>query len=121
MSVVSVCFFKQKTADEMRISDWSSDVCSSDSHRLAWARARAKWTLGRNDEAEAILAGLDAEGVPFDVRANATAARASVLDRLGRRQEALEAYAGAQAYLEANPEYNDGLISPLRKIGRAHV
>src|SRR3546814_2772243 len=22
--------FKQKTADEMRISDWSSDVCSSD-------------------------------------------------------------------------------------------
>src|SRR3546814_1947407 len=25
-----VCFFKQKTADEVRISDWSSDVCSSD-------------------------------------------------------------------------------------------
>src|SRR3546814_7883667 len=24
-----VCFFKQKTAYEMRISDWSSDVCSS--------------------------------------------------------------------------------------------
>src|SRR3546814_13388678 len=29
-------FFKQKTAYEMRISDWSSDVCSSD---LAGARA----------------------------------------------------------------------------------
>src|SRR3546814_9736020 len=30
--VVFVCFFffKQKTAYEMRISDWSSDVCSSD-------------------------------------------------------------------------------------------
>src|SRR3546814_6870872 len=27
---VVLCFFKQKTADEMRISDWSSDVCSSD-------------------------------------------------------------------------------------------
>src|SRR3546814_5405958 len=26
----SLCFFKQKTAYEMRISDWSSDVCSSD-------------------------------------------------------------------------------------------
>src|SRR3546814_12378172 len=25
-----VCFFKQKTAYELRISDWSSDVCSSD-------------------------------------------------------------------------------------------
>src|SRR3546814_3636804 len=24
------CFFKQKTAYEMRISDWSSGVCSSD-------------------------------------------------------------------------------------------
>src|SRR3546814_5600492 len=28
--VLVVCFFKQKTAYEMRISDWSSDVCSSD-------------------------------------------------------------------------------------------
>src|SRR3546814_9240339 len=27
-------FFKQKTAYEMRISDWSSDVCSSDLQRL---------------------------------------------------------------------------------------
>src|SRR3546814_13637863 len=25
-----ICVFKQKTAYEMRISDWSSDVCSSD-------------------------------------------------------------------------------------------
>src|SRR3546814_3450486 len=30
MRVVVVFFFKQKTAYEMRISDWSSDVCSSD-------------------------------------------------------------------------------------------
>src|SRR3546814_7750896 len=28
-------FFKQKTAYEMRISDWSSDVCSSDLSGLA--------------------------------------------------------------------------------------
>src|SRR3546814_1768511 len=28
--VVFLFFFKQKTAYEMRISDWSSDVCSSD-------------------------------------------------------------------------------------------
>src|SRR3546814_3579077 len=27
-------FFKQKTAYEMRISDWSSDVCSSDLRRI---------------------------------------------------------------------------------------
>src|SRR3546814_9055512 len=31
------CFFKQKTAYEMRISDWSSDVCSSDL-RSEWLR-----------------------------------------------------------------------------------
>src|SRR3546814_9798648 len=30
LSSVVFFFFKQKTAYEMRISDWSSDVCSSD-------------------------------------------------------------------------------------------
>src|SRR3546814_7551518 len=34
--VFCFCFFKQKTAYEMRISDWSSDVCSSD--LLTWSR-----------------------------------------------------------------------------------
>src|SRR3546814_4481936 len=36
-------FFKQKTAYEMRISDWSSDVCSSDlvGHQLG-CRAQAE-------------------------------------------------------------------------------
>src|SRR3546814_8640238 len=35
-----LCFFKQKTAYEMRISDWSSDVCSSDlsGDHLSWCR-----------------------------------------------------------------------------------
>src|SRR3546814_19235007 len=33
MYVFCFFFFKQKTAYEMRISDWSSDVCSSD---LGW-------------------------------------------------------------------------------------
>src|SRR3546814_4505727 len=31
-------FFKQKTAYEMRISDWSSDVCSSDLSKCASAK-----------------------------------------------------------------------------------
>src|SRR3546814_4215073 len=34
MSDLCLFFFKQKTAYEMRISDWSSDVCSSDLPRL---------------------------------------------------------------------------------------
>src|SRR3546814_3650582 len=36
-------FFKQKTAYEMRISDWSSDVCSSD---LSWRMtAASQWKI----------------------------------------------------------------------------
>src|SRR3546814_7191945 len=35
------CFFKQKTAYELRISDWSSDVCSSD-HFIALSPNRRK-------------------------------------------------------------------------------
>src|SRR3546814_8970932 len=35
-------FFKQKTAYEMRISDWSSDVCSSDLMRQAPSATSAR-------------------------------------------------------------------------------
>src|SRR3546814_9125144 len=42
-------FFKQKTAYEMRISDWSSDVCSSDLKR------RARITATREIYAKCIL------------------------------------------------------------------
>src|SRR3546814_19298597 len=38
--MISFFFFKQKTAYEMRISDWSSDVCSSDLHGVAGRRRR---------------------------------------------------------------------------------
>src|SRR3546814_8103491 len=42
-------FFKQKTAYEVRISDWSSDVCSSDLQAVGELRASARqgrrWVL----------------------------------------------------------------------------
>src|SRR3546814_8974276 len=44
-------FFKQKTAYEMRISDWSSDVCSSDLFLLAGSEQFIAWhgqAAGRN-------------------------------------------------------------------------
>src|SRR3546814_9843564 len=41
-----VFFFKRKTAYEMRISDWSSDVCSSDLRRRGDALADAPATDG---------------------------------------------------------------------------
>src|SRR3546814_3870060 len=37
-----VFFFKQKTAYEMRISDWSSDVCSSDLPSVARERQQVR-------------------------------------------------------------------------------
>src|SRR3546814_13276348 len=40
MCVMDVFVFKQKTAYEMRISDWSSDVCSSDLRRQGRGRRR---------------------------------------------------------------------------------
>src|SRR3546814_2381795 len=36
-------FFKQKTAYEMRISDWSSDVCSSDLSAVGHAHIDSAW------------------------------------------------------------------------------
>src|SRR3546814_6076341 len=41
-----IFFFKQKTAYEMRISDWSSDVCSSDLTAVAQRELRS---VGRTD------------------------------------------------------------------------
>src|SRR3546814_3676430 len=52
-------FFKQKTAYELRISDWSSDVCSSD---LDEARAGMDALLGLFVEKGAIVAGAGAVG-----------------------------------------------------------
>src|SRR3546814_3496275 len=45
LSAILLFFFKQKTAYDMRISDWSSDVCSSDlvatcAERSATARSQ---------------------------------------------------------------------------------
>src|SRR3546814_9068518 len=54
-------FFKQKTAYEMRISDWSSDVCSSD--------------LTSQD------AGLPSELFRFEGNENAVVLRIDSLDR----------------------------------------
>src|SRR3546814_13556651 len=45
--IVFCFFFKQKTAYEMRISDWSSDVCSSD---LFSHLGKTRLLHGRRDE-----------------------------------------------------------------------
>src|SRR3546814_4471622 len=49
---VYVFFFKQKTAYEMRISDWSSDVCSSDLPQGACRLLRGKLPQWRRTGAD---------------------------------------------------------------------
>src|SRR3546814_2560901 len=56
MCMLFFCF-KQKTAYEMRISDWSSDVCSSDLPAVAAFRA-----LGAN----IVPVGLDEDGIDVE-------------------------------------------------------
>src|SRR3546814_16906575 len=59
-------FFKQKTAYEMRISDWSSDVCSSD---LRLAACRREVELNRRLSPDVYLGVadvLDAAGEPCE-------------------------------------------------------
>src|SRR3546814_9052423 len=53
-------FFKQKTAYEMRISDWSSDVCSSDLVTRARMEVKAPGIIPRKSVHEPMQTGLKA-------------------------------------------------------------
>src|SRR3546814_4955899 len=74
-------FFKQKTAYEMRISDWSSDVCSSDlngvGHRIAVeADSSARVVIRRNRKCDIAWIGVGVEH-----RDHRNAKRVGFLDR----------------------------------------
>src|SRR3546814_9584934 len=56
-------FFKQKTAYEMRISDWSSDVCSSDLGRCLAPRRPGGGGGARNPPARRKRGAVDFERV----------------------------------------------------------
>src|SRR3546814_4701718 len=49
MCRIEIFFFKQKTAYEMRISDWSSDVCSSDLSLAVGGKAVPLAAAGRRE------------------------------------------------------------------------
>src|SRR3546814_4457343 len=59
-SIVFFFFFKQKTAYEMRISDWSSDVCSSDLGTVSESGA-TETIIGVNVMAEGENAGTNTD------------------------------------------------------------
>src|SRR3546814_7587406 len=72
-------FFKQKTAYEMRISDWSSDVCSSDlfalheplpSENIAFSESLGRHlssdVIALRDQPAAPLSAMDGYAIRFD-------------------------------------------------------
>src|SRR3546814_8534209 len=58
LSVYRFLFFKQKTAYEMRIRDWGSDVCSSDLRKRVGSHPRSRSLLARQREESAASAHL---------------------------------------------------------------
>src|SRR3546814_8895484 len=115
--VVFFFFFKQKTAYEMRISDWSSDVCSSD---LLLANIPSLLA--------AHAAGLPRERLLKQLPGCGQAAMDAALGRLLGRGVIIER--GSQLMLPRpdedrartqNESERAAQIAELREIGRAHV
>src|SRR3546814_13709046 len=81
MCFLVFCCFKQKTAYEMRISDWSSDVCSSDleptpatptAPLLTPASPNAAQLATKADQMQVTLKPSEAAEIKLDMRKGAT-------------------------------------------------
>src|SRR3546814_7182131 len=83
-------FFKQKTAYEMRISDWSSDVCSSDLLAFANIRETAGWSGQGADAGPKAAALLAMAAEPAAVPTAVTLSSNGVILVYGRDQTAIE-------------------------------
>src|SRR3546814_2961784 len=95
-----VFFFKQKTAYEMRISDWSSDVCSSD---LRQCRAPHATELRGFSEAERVAVQDAADQERQTKRMNQIDREVAEFEDCDQQQ--------AQRHV----------FDEVREIGRAHV
>src|SRR3546814_8880632 len=129
-SFTSVFFFKQKTAYEMRISDWSSDVCSSDlqlqesagRHQAAGARALQEVDVEAGGDRQRHLAeGAQQRRIHGEVgqrhlRRAAEGAAGADMGVAGRQAHA----GGAEADLLGDAAV-DLLERRALEIGRAHV
>src|SRR3546814_10613137 len=93
--MVYLFFFKQKTAYEMRISDWSSDVCSSD---LAQALRAMAARLQQNK------AVLQAENARDLAAAEKNQLAPALLDRLKLSDKAIETMAAGLLQIADMPD-----------------
>src|SRR3546814_9267812 len=105
-------FFKQKTAYEMRISDWSSDVCSSD--------LRPDGRIARMDF-DAIVIGGGHNGLVCAWYLARGGKRVLVLERREIVGGAAVTEEFVPGFRNSTASYTLGLLDPRIKIGRAHV
>src|SRR3546814_6292438 len=117
MFVCYVFFFKQKTAYEMRISDWSSDVCSSDLYVAEITRRHGKRHLlplpgSAAQPAPEVVDNLGGDTCPID-----GINRTKVVFGFDL-QVAGECLDGVLAFIEHALDRN---IVNIGEIGRAHV
>ncbi len=84
--------------------------------RLAYARAVVRLRQGQLEQADALLATVDTERAPFDVRARGYAYRGWIADQRGHRDQAVGFYQRARAYLDAHAEFTDGLTEQVRDL-----
>src|SRR3546814_5807297 len=112
IKVLFMFFFKQKTAYEMRISDWSSDVCSSD------------LLIGENDPGGTARLGTTAREEPHADR-KAWLERAGHVEHGGGRARVARKAGGhgAHAGVDRPPvgQFNDRPVAGAQtlRIGRA--
>src|SRR3546814_2686524 len=106
--VCLVFFFKQKTAYEMRISDWSSDVCSSDLRRNIVHLAGYSGNLDAAERSAAFREAMQMLAPDLPVRI----IEGDFTDESGERL--------VQQLLADGTEF-DAIFAANDKIGRAHV
>src|SRR3546814_9055228 len=116
-------FFKQKTAYEMRISDWSSDVCSSDLNEVLCRLESA--AIAANDLGHDLSSVVpDLSKLPNPAACNEMESAVGQIQFMRDMQYYIDAQEGGpgkgwfrivETPAEARKVINDG-----KKIGRAH-
>src|SRR3546814_1650075 len=128
--MVMFFFFKQKTAYEMRISDWSSDVCSSDLHVGFPATIGAQKGPVDGDNAgvffdrhdqrrrERLRGTRPALAAGIEARVDAVGDDGSSLAQIAIRERAGEGFGVAP---DCERKLVEVAFAVLSEIGRAHV
>src|SRR3546814_17081999 len=103
-------FFKQKTAYELRISDWSSDVCSSDLFDQISELVMALKDFSRVDRSRTEL---------FNVNEGVETALKICQNQFKGRLEVEKDFAEVDSILCAPSQLNKGFVNILKHAGKA--